>query len=116
MSRAGSDAAAGRRRQHAAVFAALGDETRLSLIAALSGGSPRSIAQLAGGARITRQAITKHLRVLESAGIVRSARLGRESRFELDPAPMRELQEYLGRLSAQWDQALERLKALVEQP
>ena len=115
MSRAGSDPAAARRRQHAAVCAALGDETRLSLVAALSGGGARSIAQLSGGARITRQAITKNLRVLESAGIVRSARRGRESRFELDPAPMRELQEYLARVSAQWDQALARLKALVEQ-
>jgi DNA-binding transcriptional ArsR family regulator len=116
MSRAGSEAAAARRRQHAAVFAALGDETRLSLVAALAGGQPRSIAQLTGGAKITRQAISKHLRVLQGAGIVRSARFGRESRFELDPAPMRELEEYLGRVSAQWDQALARLKALVEQP
>lgn len=116
MSRSGTDAGAGRRRQHAAAFAALGDETRLLLVAALTGGHARSIAQLAAGSRITRQAITKHLRVLESAGIVRSARLGRESRFELEPAPMRELQEYLARVSAQWDQALARLKALVEQP
>jgi DNA-binding transcriptional ArsR family regulator len=116
MSRSGTEAAAGRRRQHAAAFAALGDETRLALVTALSGGSARSIAQLAGGAKITRQAITKHLRVLESAGIVRCARRGRESRFELDPAPMRELQDYLGRVSAQWDQALARLRALVEQP
>jgi DNA-binding transcriptional ArsR family regulator len=115
MSRAGSEAAAGRRRQHAAAFAALGDDTRLSLVAALAGGHPRSIAHLAGGARITRQAITKHLRVLEGAGIVHSARFGREIRFELDPGPVRELQEYLGRVSAQWDQALARLKALVEQ-
>jgi DNA-binding transcriptional ArsR family regulator len=116
MSRAGTEAGAGRRRQHAAVFAALGDETRLSLVTALTGGHARSIAQLAGGSRITRQAITKHLRVLEGAGIVRSARCGRESRFQLDPAPIRELEEYLGRVSAQWDQALARLKALVEEP
>jgi DNA-binding transcriptional ArsR family regulator len=116
MSRSGSDAAAGRRRQHATTFAALGDETRLALVAALAGGNARSIAQLADGSRITRQAITKHLRVLENAGIVRSARCGRESRFELDPAPMRDLQEYLGRVSVQWDQALARLTALLEQP
>ena len=116
MSRSRTDVAAGRRRQQAAAFAALGDETRLSLVAALSGASARSIAELAGGAKITRQAITKHLRVLESAGIVRCARRGRESRFELDPAPMRELEEYLGRVSAQWGLALARLKALVEQP
>ena len=105
---------AARRRHHAAVFAALGDETRLALISALSGGEPRSIAALTGGTRLTRQAVTKHLRVLEHAGIVRGARRGRESRFELDPAPMHELREYLGRVSEQWDQALARLRALVE--
>ena len=75
---------------------------------------PRSIAQLTGGSRITRQAITKHLRVLESAGVVRSARRGRQSLFELDPAPLTEMQEYLGRVAEQWDQVLGRLKSLVE--
>jgi DNA-binding transcriptional ArsR family regulator len=114
MSRAGPEGSAARRRHHAAAFAALGDETRLSLVTALSGGEPRSIVQLTSTSKVTRQAITKHLRVLEGAGIVRSARAGRESRFVLDPHPMRELGEYLGRVSAQWDQALARLKALVE--
>jgi len=114
MSRSGSDTSAAKRRHHAAVCAALGDETRLSLVTTLSGGEPRSIAQLTGGSKITRQAITKHLRVLESAGIVHSVRAGRESLFEFDPQPMNELQEYLGRVSAQWDQVLSRLKTLVE--
>ena len=113
MSRAAVEGAA-RRRQHAAVFAALGDETRLSLVSSLSGGEPRSIAQLTGGSRMTRQAITKHLRVLESAGILRSARSGRESLFEFDPAPMHELRSYLERVSQQWDQVLGRLKTHVE--
>ena len=98
----------------AAVFAALGDETRLSLLGKLSGGQRQSISQLASGSSLTRQAITKHLRVLESAGIVRSVRTGRESRFEFDPQPLNELHEYLGRVSAQWDQVLSRLKTLVE--
>jgi len=114
MSRPGGDASAGRRRQHAAVFAALGDETRLALVSALCSGEERSIAELTHGSKLTRQAITKHLRVLESAGIVHSARAGRESRFGLDPAPLRELRDYLGRVSAQWDEVLARLKALVE--
>lgn len=114
MSRTTPDSTAARRRHHACVCAALGDETRLSLVSALSTGEPRSIAQLTGGTRLTRQAITKHLRVLEHAGIVHSVRHGRESRFEFDPAPMAELQEYLGRVSQQWDQVLSRLKALVE--
>ena len=114
MSRIGSDMSAAKRRHHAAVCAALGDETRLSLVTTLSRGEPRSIAQLTGGSRMTRQAITKHLRVLESAGIVHSVRAGRESRFGFDPLPMNELKEYLGRVSEQWDQVLSRLKSLVE--
>jgi DNA-binding transcriptional ArsR family regulator len=114
MSRSGSDTSAAKRRQHAAVCAALGDETRLALVTTLSGGERRSIAQLTGGSKMTRQAITKHLRVLQSAGIVHSIRAGRESRFEFDPQPLHELQEYLGRVSAQWDQVLSRLKSLVE--
>lgn len=114
MSRVAPDGSTARRRHHAVVFAALGDETRLSLVAALSGGEPRSIAQLTGGSRLTRQAITKHLKVLEHAGIVRSARSGRESLFEFDPAPVNELRAYLDRVSAQWDEVLGRLKTLVE--
>ena len=99
---------------HAPVFAALGDETRLSLVAKLCDGSPQSISQLTEGSTLTRQAITKHLRVLESAGIVRSVRVGRESLFEFEPKPMDEIKAYLDRVSAQWDDALERLKSFVE--
>ena len=108
------EASVARRRQHAAVFAALGDETRLSLISELCTGEPRSIARLTGATRLTRQAVTKHLRVLEEAGIVHSERCGRESRFAFDPKPMHELGEYLERVSAQWDQVLGRLKSFVE--
>jgi DNA-binding transcriptional ArsR family regulator len=102
------------------VFAALGDETRLALIARLSNGRPASIseltdAQATGGAKLTRQAITKHLRVLERARIVHGVRAGRESRFELDPKPMEELREYLDLVSEQWDKALGRLKSFVEE-
>src|SRR6184192_3618134 len=105
---------AAKRSARAPVFAALGDDTRLSLVAKLCSGQPHSISQLTAGSKLTRQAITKHLRVLESAGIVHSVRTGRESRFEFDPQPLNELQEYLGRVSAQWDQVLSRLKTLVE--
>jgi DNA-binding transcriptional ArsR family regulator len=114
MSRALSERGVAKRRQHAAVFAALGDATRLSLVARLSAGEPHSIAQLTGGTNLTRQAITKHLRVLEDAGIVRSLRTGRESRFHFDPQPMNELREYLTRVSEQWDRVLARLKTFVE--
>jgi DNA-binding transcriptional ArsR family regulator len=98
----------------APVFAALGDKTRLSLVAKLCGGRPYSISQLTQGSRLTRQAITKHLRVLESVGIVHSVRTGRESRFQFDPQPIEGMKEYLDFVSQQWDQALARLKAFVE--
>ena len=101
-------------KRHAPVFAALGDETRLALVAKLSHGQPYSISQLTAGSRLTRQAITKHLRVLESVGIVHSVRAGRESRFEFDPEPIEGIKEYLDFVSEQWDQALSRLKSFVE--
>ena len=103
-----------RRQAHASAFAALGDATRLTLVAKLGRGQPRSISQLTHGSRLTRQAITKHLRVLERAKIVHSVRAGRESRFELNPAPLEELKQYLDLVSKQWDQALARLKSFVE--
>ena len=102
-------------RTRAVLFAALGDETRLSLVAKLSGGAPCSISKLWVGTGLTRQAVTKHLRVLESAGVVRSVKVGRESQFALDPAPLVEMQEYLSQVSEQWDRALSRLKAFVEE-
>lgn len=101
-------------RSYARLFAALGDETRLTLVRKLSTGQPISISRLTEGSRLTRQAITKHLRVLEEVKIVRSVRAGRESRFALDPAPIAEIRSYLDFVSAQWDQALARLKSFVE--
>ncbi len=98
----------------AVVFAALGDNTRLALVAKLVSGKPASIAELASGSPLTRQAITKHLRVLEHAGLVHSVRSGRESRFALDPRPLHAMQHYLDRVERQWDQALARLKSFVE--
>lgn len=114
MSHKSHSGKAPRRRSHAPVFAALGDETRLALMTRLSSGQSHSITQLTEGSRLTRQAITKHLRVMERAGVVHGVRTGREIRFELDPAPITELKEYLEFVSAQWDQALGRLKAFVE--
>lgn len=102
------------RHTHAPVFAALGDETRLALVAKLCRGELRSISQLTAGSRLTRQAITKHLRVLQNAGLVRSVRSGRESLFKFRPQAVDELRDYLDFVSAQWDQALTRLKSFVE--
>lgn len=96
------------------MFAALGDQTRLRLVAKLCGGEPCSISQLTKGSRLTRQAITKHLRVLQNAGLVHSVQRGRESLFQLDPEPFAQVREYLDTVSTQWDQALSRLKAFVE--
>ncbi|MEP6857285.1 MAG: metalloregulator ArsR/SmtB family transcription factor [Gemmatimonadales bacterium] len=103
------------RSAYAPIFAALGNEKRLALVARLNAGETRSISQLTEGTRLTRQAVTKHLRVLQDARIVRSVRAGRESLFELDPAPIRQVREYADVVSEQWDQALSRLKAFVEE-
>lgn len=98
----------------AAIFAALGNATRLSIVTKLAAGRPCSISELTHGTKLTRQAVTKHLRVLENAGIVRSTRTGRESRFAFDPAPLEQMRDYLSFVSEQWDHALGRLKSLVE--
>jgi DNA-binding transcriptional ArsR family regulator len=98
----------------ALIFAALGDETRLLMLTRLCDGQPQSISSLTAGTRLTRQAVTKHLQVLANAGVVRSARSGRESLFELEPQPLEEVRNYLDHVSRQWDDALARLKAHVE--
>jgi DNA-binding transcriptional ArsR family regulator len=98
----------------APVFAALGDQTRLSLVSKLCGGEALSISTLTAGSRLTRQAIAKHLRVLEKAEIVHSSPRGRERLFEFDPQPIERAREYLDRVSEQWDLALLRLKAFIE--
>jgi DNA-binding transcriptional ArsR family regulator len=105
---------AARRHSYAPVFAALGDETRLLLLAKLTGGELCSIARLTEDSGLTRQAVTKHLRVLQKARIVRCTRAGRESLFQLNPRPLDEAREYLDLVSREWDAALLRLKAFVE--
>jgi DNA-binding transcriptional ArsR family regulator len=105
---------ASKRQANAPVFAALGDPTRLALVAKLCRGQPYSITQLTKNSRLTRQAITKHLRVLEGVGIVHSVRAGRESVYKFDPQPIEELKGYLDLVSKQWDEALGRLRAFVE--
>ena len=101
-------------RRSATLFAALGDETRLTLLARLGERGTLSITQLAQGEKITRQAISKHLRVLQNAGVVRSVRRGRESVFRLETKPLQEAGDSLQGVSRQWDDALARLKAFVE--
>jgi DNA-binding transcriptional ArsR family regulator len=98
----------------APVFAALGDRTRLSLLLTLSDGRTRSIAGLAADTTLTRQAVTKHLHVLENAGLVTSLRAGRESRFAYRSGPVAQARAYLDTVSVQWDEALSRLRSFVE--
>jgi DNA-binding transcriptional ArsR family regulator len=100
----------------ASVFAALGDATRLGLVARLSAGGPLSITRLSDGSAVTRQAVTKHLHVLAGVGLVRHARRGRERIWELDPARLDEAHRFLDRVSGEWDAALDRLRAFVEEP
>ena len=98
----------------APVFAALGDETRLRLVARLCDGGPMSIAYQTEGFPISRQAITKHLRVMEGAGLVQCAQSGRERVWQLQPRRLDAARRHLVEISAQWDQALARLKRFVE--
>ena len=101
-------------RDTASLFAALGDRTRLSLLTKLSDGQTRSIAGLSAGTDLTRQAVTKHLRVLEEAGLVISSKVGRESQFAFRPEPIDEIRAYLDGVSRQWGDALSRLRTFVE--
>jgi len=106
---------AARRAQEAApLFAALGDATRLQLVMQLSASGPESIARISAKAQVTRQAIAKHLRVLEEAGLVSGERRGREHIWRLRPQRLRDVHAHLDRISRQWEDALGRLRAFVE--
>jgi DNA-binding transcriptional ArsR family regulator len=104
-----------RRNSAAPVFAALGDETRLDLVGRLSSSGPLSIARLAEGSSVTRQAITKHLEVLAGAGLVTAKKRGRERIFAIQADGFVGAQAFLERVSARWDEAIERLRKLVEE-
>lgn len=104
-----------RNRTAAVLFAALGDATRLRLLGRLSLDGPLSITRLSEGTGVTRQAITKHLYSLGSAGLVRHARRGRERVWELDRTRLQKAKRYLDQISAQWDAAADRLRAFVEE-
>lgn len=107
-------AAATRLHESAPVFAALGDETRLQIVARLCAEGPLSITRLSEGAGVTRQAITKHLNALSDAGLARNERSGREQIWELDTRRLEMARRCLDHISDQWDVALNRLKAFVE--
>jgi len=96
------------------VFAALGDETRLAIVTRLCRSGPQSIVQLTEGTNMTRQAVSKHLVVLEQAGIVRSARDGREKLWSVRTTRLGRAKTWLGERAHDWDRAIERLRILVE--
>ena len=98
----------------APIFAALGDQTRLHLLARLSSEAPLSIAHLTTDSNVSRQAVTKHLHILAKAGLVRRRRRGREQLYEPNIECLNPVHEYLDTVSRQWDDALSRLKLLVE--
>ena len=97
------------------IFAALGDPTRLGVVTRLSAEGPLSITRLSEGAGVTRQAITKHLQTLAGAGLVHDVRVGRERIWELETARLELARRELDRISAEWDAAIGRLKAFVEE-
>lgn len=98
----------------AAVFAALGEPTRMGLLDRLGDGAPRSISTLARDLPISRQALTKHLRVLEGAGLASAARDGRETLYRIDPAGLLAAEAWIATVSGQWDDAIDRVKRHVE--
>jgi DNA-binding transcriptional ArsR family regulator len=101
-------------QQSVPIFAALGDETRLQLIAVLCVGGAMSITQLTAGTDVTRQAVTKHLAVLSNAGLVKDSKVGRERVWEFQPNQLYEARRSLDLIASQWDNALERLRSAVE--
>jgi DNA-binding transcriptional ArsR family regulator len=109
-----SSAAALKLTAAAPLFAALGDATRLKLVNRLSVEGPLSITRLRRGSRVTRQAITKHLRALADAGVVEDHRVGRERIWQLETRRLADARRYLDEVSAQWDAAVGRLQAYLE--
>jgi DNA-binding transcriptional ArsR family regulator len=97
------------------LFAALGDEIRLRLVARLCDDGPMSLTHLTTGTQITRQAITKHLRVMKDAGLVRCTRHGRETLWQLEQGRLDDVRHYLDIIARHWDDALARLQKFVEE-
>jgi DNA-binding transcriptional ArsR family regulator len=108
-------AAAERLVEAAPVFAALGDETRLRIVARLCASGPQSIVRLTDGTNVSRQAVTKHLHALSRAGLLRSTQEGRERIWEMETSRLAEVSGYLEQISRQWDEAIDRLRKMVEE-
>lgn len=98
----------------APLFAALGDPTRLKLVAILCAGGAFSIVQLTANTEMSRQGVTKHLQVLADAGVVRNMKLGREVLWQLEPRQIEEAKRMLEKIGREWELALGRLKTFAE--
>jgi len=109
-----SRSAAAKFTEAAPVFAALGEPTRLTLVAKLCAEGPLSISRLSEGTGVTRQAITKHLLTLADAGLVHDTRSGRERIWQLETKRLEKARRCLDQISDQWDDAIARLRAFVE--
>lgn len=105
-----------REQMAADLFFALGDRTRLSVVRKLGSGGALSATALSDGAQVTRQAIVKHLQVLEGAGLVTHEKHGREVLYALEPQRLDEARLFLDGISASWDRAIARLRQIVEEP
>jgi DNA-binding transcriptional ArsR family regulator len=100
----------------ALLFAALGDPTRLMLLERLATGGPASISVLADTFRsMTRQGVTKHLHVLEAAGVIEGSRQGREQVWAVNPGRLAEGRRHLEIIASGWGEALARFKKLAEE-
>ena len=105
-----------REQAAAEVFFALGDGTRLSVVTRLGSGGALTATALSQGAKVTRQAIAKHLRVLEGAGLVKHDKRGREVLYALESERLEDARAFLDGVAASWDRAIERLRRMVEEP
>ncbi|MCV7401470.1 helix-turn-helix transcriptional regulator [Mycobacterium fragae] len=99
----------------APLFDALGDPNRLRIVVRLCDGGPSSTSQVSQAVPVTRQAATKHLELLQAAGLVSSSRRGRERIWTLQTRPLAQASDYLNQLSRRWDAAVDRLRAYVEE-
>jgi DNA-binding transcriptional ArsR family regulator len=115
MSRKSHNASVTSRYSEAPTFAALGDQIRLRIVTRLCYSGPMSVASLTSGTEVTRQAVSKHLLVLQEAGLVRSTRRGRERIWRLEQKRLQEARRYLDSISEQWDESLDRLRAFAEE-
>ena len=95
-------------------FWALSDPVRLEILDRISSGSEVTVSQLAAVLPITRQAVSRHVRTLEEAGLVKGSQEGREHRYHVDTAPLDDARRWLDRRVASWEDALRRLATYLE--